>query len=231
MGQHRLQYALFDLDNTLYPEHVGVMQMVSRRINEYMSFRLGMDEETINKLRPRYWREYGTTMRGLMIEFQVDPDDYLAYVHDFSVEEFLVPNEELNQALACLPWRKIVFTNSPREHAQQVLKALRITHHFERIFDIRDSGYVGKPHHAAYQCLLRVLGVEAQECIAFDDALPNLRTAGELGMVTVLVGSTEKADGVDWVIPQIEQSAAVACQIVSTYKEKNAAYRQGNNNG
>jgi putative hydrolase of the HAD superfamily len=214
-----LQCALFDLDNTLYPEGVGVMEVVSQRINEYMSSRLGMDEETINRLRPRYWREYGTTMRGLLVEFQINPDDYLTYVHDFSVEEFLSPNEELNRVLACLPWRKIVFTNSPKEHAQQVLKALGVAHHFERIFDIKDSGYVGKPHRAAYQCLLDVLGVTAEKCITFDDSLPNLRVAGELGMVTVLVGSTEKVDGVDWAIPRIEESA----EIVQCLKEMNAA--------
>ncbi len=218
MRRRGLQYALFDLDDTLYPEHVGVMRTVSQRINEYMSSRLGMSEETINRLRPRYWREYGTTMRGLMVEFQVDPNDYLAYVHDFPVEEFLRPNEELNQALTWLPWRKVIFTNSPKEHAERVLKVLGVAHHFERIFDIRDGGYVGKPHHAAYQCLLQELGVEAEECIAFDDSLPNLRTAGELGMVTVLVGSTEKVDGVNWVIPRIEESTVVARQIVDAWK-------------
>lgn len=218
MRRRGLQYALFDLDDTLYPKHVGVMRMVSQRINEYMFSRLGMNEETINSLRPRYWREYGTTMRGLMLEFHVNPDDYLAYVHDFPVEEFLKPNEELDQVLACLPWRKVIFTNSPREHAEQVLKALGVAYHFERIFDIRDSGYIGKPHRAAYQSLLQVLSVGANKCIAFDDSLPNLRTASELGMVTVLVGSTEKVDGVDWVIPRIEESNVVACQIVDAWK-------------
>lgn len=218
MRRHGLQCALFDLDDTLYPEHAGVMRVVSQRINEYMSSRLGMNDETINRLRPRYWREYGTTMRGLMIEFQVDPDDYLAYVHDFPVEEFLRPNKELNQVLACLPWRKIIFTNSPREHAEQVVRVLGIARHFERIFDIRDSNYVGKPHRVAYQCLLQVLSVKAQECITFDDSLPNLRTASELGMVTVLVGAMEKVNGVDWAIPRIEESTVVARQIVSAWK-------------
>lgn len=188
--------------------------MVSQRINEYMATRLGMDDALINSLRPRYWREYGSTMRGLVVEFQIDPEDYLVYVHDFSVEEFLAPNEELNRVLACLPWRKVIFTNSPKEHAQQVLKALGVAHHFERIFDIKDSGYIGKPHLSTYQSLLDALGVRAEECIVFDDSLPNLRVASELGMVTVFVGSAQEVNGVDWAITRIEESLAVARQIM-----------------
>ncbi|MGQ9493750.1 MAG: pyrimidine 5'-nucleotidase [Anaerolineae bacterium] len=214
MKRFELTCALFDLDDTLYPKGIGIMEVVSRRINEYMASRLGMDEAMINSLRPRYWREYGTTMRGLMVEYQIDPEDYLVYVHDFSVEEFLAPNEELNQVLAHLPWRKVILTNSPKEHAQQVLKALGIAHHFERIFDIKDSGYIGKPHPSTYESLLSSLGVNAEECIAFDDSLPNLRVAAELGMVTVLVGSAEKVDGVDWAIAHIEESSTVARQMM-----------------
>ncbi len=195
----------------MYPKSAGVMDVVRQRISEYMALRLGMDEATIRELRPRYWKEYGTTIRGLVVEHHIDPDDYLCYVHDFSVAQLLAPNERLNQVLAHLPWRKVIFTNSTRSHSHEVLAALGIGHHFERIFDVRDTGYVGKPHPAAYHSVLDSLGVHAQDCIGLDDSLANLRAAAELGMVTVLVGSTEQVDGVDFAIARIEEVGEVLC--------------------
>jgi len=211
--QRELRYALFDLDNTIYPKSTGLMDIVSKRIDEYMALRLGMDEATINKLRPCYWKQYGTTMRGLLLEFRIDPDDYLSYVHDFSVAELLAPNERLNEVLADLPWHKVIFTNAAKQHAQQVLAALDVEAHFERIFDIKDTGYVGKPHPSAYHCVLDSLGVRAEDCIALDDSIANLRTAQELNMITVLVGSDERVDGVHFAIARIEEVAEVARQV------------------
>jgi len=206
----RLQCALFDLDNTLYPKSVGIMDVISQRINEYMALRLGMDEATIKALRPRYWEQYGTTMRGLLLEHGINADDYLDYVHGFSAQELLAPNAELDQALTQLPWRKVIFTSSTREHTQQVLAALAITQHFARTFDIRDTGYVCKPDPAAYHTVLQALGLQAEQCLLVDDSLPNLQTAASLGMVTVWVGSHDRADGVTWAIDRIECVADVA---------------------
>lgn len=206
-------HALFDLDDTVYPSSVGIMRVVSQRINEYMGLRLGMDDATIKELRPRYWKQYGTTLRGLVVDFGIDPDDYLGYVHDFSVADVLTPNPRLDSALGALPWRKSIFTNASERHARQVLAALGVDSHFERIFDIRDTGYVGKPHPVAYHCVVDSLGIEAQQCIALDDSIPNLLTAKKMNMVTVLVGSVDQADAADFSIGRIEDIAELASEI------------------
>lgn len=207
-----LQCALFDLDNTLYPQSAGIMDVVGQRINNYMASRLGMDETTIKALRPRYWEQYGTTMRGLLLEHGINADDYLDYVHGFSAQEFLTPNAELDRALARLPWRKVIFTSSTREHTQQVLAALAITQHFERTFDIRDTGYICKPDPAAYRFVLESLRLRAEECLLVDDSLPNLQAAARLGMLTVWVGSEQRVEGVAWAIERIESIADMARQ-------------------
>jgi len=199
--------ALFDLDNTLYPPSAGIMDVASQRINEYMSQRLGMDEATIKALRTRYWNQYGTTLRGLMLEHGIDADDYLDHVHAFPAHEFLAPNAELDRVLAGLPWRKVIFTSSTREHVRQVLSALGITRHFERTFDIRDTGYVCKPNPAAYHTVLHELGLQPAQCLLVDDSLPNLQTAARLGMGTVWVGSPDRVDGVTWAVERIEDIA------------------------
>jgi len=210
LRSRRLVCALFDLDNTLYPPSAGIMELVGQRINEYMAQRLGMDEVTIKALRSRYWKQYGTTMRGLLLEHGISADDYLDYVHAFSAHEFLAPNAELDRVLAGLPWRKVIFTSSPREHARQVLAALSIAPHFERIFDIRDTGYICKPNPAAYHTVLQALGLSAAQCLLVDDSLPNLQTAASLGMLTAWVGSHDQVAGVTWAMDRIESIAQAA---------------------
>lgn len=197
-----MKYILFDLDDTLYPKESGVMQRVSQLILEYMERRLGLEPARAAALRREYLRRYGTTMRGLQEDFQIDVDDYLAYVHDFPVEEILQPNPALDRMLAGIAAEKVLFTNATAEHARRVLAALGIERHFSRIFDIVFLGYVNKPDQRAYQRALEALGAQPQECLLVDDAARNLRPAKALGMITVLVGA-QKSEDADFVIDDI----------------------------
>ena len=121
MKRRQVQCALFDLDNTMYPQSSGVMGTISQRINTYMSECLGMDEALIGQLRPKYWKQYGTTLRGLYVELGVNPEDYLSYVHGFCVGEMLAPNAELDGVLGRLPWRKVILTSASKDHAHRAL--------------------------------------------------------------------------------------------------------------
>ena len=215
MKRNTPRCALFDLDGTVYPYHSGVMHLVGQRIQEYMSSRLHMDEPTITDLRHRYWEQYGTSMRGLMLDYAIDPDDYLSYVHDVSVSETLAPNARLGRVLTELPWRKVIFTNASAEHAVRVLEVLGVRDHFERIYDIRATGYIGKPDPAAFHPVLDSLGVAAADCIVLDDSLANLRTARLLGMVTVWVGADGQSDDVDFSIGCIDGVGEVARQLTA----------------
>ena len=224
MTPHQLECALFDLDNTLYPKSAGIMDLVGKRINDYMALRLGMDEATIKALRPRYWEQYGTTMRGLLLEHGINAEDYLQYVHGFSARELLAPNVELDGVLARLPWRKVIFTSSTREHTHQVLAALDIARHFERTFDIRDTGYVCKPDPSAYHTVLQALNLQAEQCLLVDDSLPNLQSAASLGMVTVWVGSHDRATGVTWAIDRVERILDIAPGLSGKTEEERSSH-------
>src|SRR5947208_15909685 len=72
---------VFDLDNTLYPHHVNLWQQVDARIGEVISAFLKISAEEARVIQKDYYRRYGTSMRGMMTEHGVHPDDYLAYVH------------------------------------------------------------------------------------------------------------------------------------------------------
>ena len=210
-----LKYILFDLDETLYPSRSGLMAEIGRLMSRYMEERLGMSPTEVPALREHYYHVYGTTMRGLQIHHGIDPEDYLAYVHDLPLEDYIGPNDELDRVLAEIEAEKVVFTNASEEHARRVLRILGVERHFNRIIDVRALGYTAKPDPEAYRRALRILGAAGDECLIVDDRVRNLVPAKELGMITVLV-SNEKAaprqdpsQDVDFVIGEVAEIGEV----------------------
>jgi len=210
-----IRVILFDLDDTLYPRQAGVMEQIRGLILHYVQTRLNLSPEEANELRQHYFRTYGTTMRGLQIHHQIDPDEYLRAVHDIPLHEYLQPNPELDNVLASIPQQKVVFTNASREHAEQVLNLLGIRQHFDRVIDICDLDYESKPEPSAYERVCVLLDVRPEECVIVEDNSRNLRPAKALGMTTILVqdGSEGVGDGVDHVIHRIEDIQEVLGEI------------------
>jgi len=200
-----MKYVLFDLDETVYPRENGLMNLVSQRISDYMRTRLDMDDETVKELRGKYYREYGTTGRGLYLHHDLDQEDYLSFVHDVPVEEFLKRDGRLDQMLSALEAEKVIFTNATADHAGRVLRALGIERHFQRIMDIRDLEYVAKPDIRAYRKVLEVLNARPEECMLIEDRLLNLKPGKELGMTTVLIGDQRVAEGADFILEDIAE--------------------------
>ncbi len=207
-------YALFDLDDTLYPPEAGVLKQVGGRIERYLIERMHMAPAEAARLRSEYRDRYGTTLGGLLAHHQADPEDYLAYVHDVPVEELVQPSAELDRALAALPWECIVFTNADRRHAERVLRALGVRQRFGRIFDITGMGYRQKPHPTVYEHVLAALEAPGPACLIADDALTNLTAAKAWGMTTTWVGpDAAPTDGIDYCIARITAIGEVAAQV------------------
>lgn len=197
---------LFDLDDTLYPPQAGVMDQIRDLILHYLQTRFNLSPEQADLLRRQYFLTYGTTMRGLQINHHIDPDEFLHYVHDIPLRQFLQPNPRLEAVLAAIPQDKIVFTNASREHAGRVLSILGIHQHFSRIVDVRDMNYESKPQPSAYRRICEFLNIQPGECMLVEDNIRNLQPAKALGMTTVLVtnGHDAAADAADHVIARIE---------------------------
>lgn len=177
---------VFDLDNTLYPAHVNLFAQIDKRISEYIAKLLSMDEVTARIRQKEYYRDYGTTLRGLMLEHQIEPDDFLAYVHDIDYSP-VQPDPKLGKAIAALPGRKFIFTNGDRPHAERTAAALGITDHFEDIFDIVAAGLMPKPNRETYELFLKQTGVAPARAAMFEDLTRNLLVPHKLGMRTVLI--------------------------------------------
>ncbi len=199
-----LQIILFDLDDTLYPRETGLMRQVGGRIETYLRQQMDLTVEQSKNLRRRYWTQYGTTLNGLVVEHQVDAEDYLDFVHDIPLEQFLSPDPQLDRMLARISQRKIIFTNSTTEHASRVLDRLGITGHFEEILDVRSMGYRSKKSIEVHQRALERVGASGPDCMLVEDSLHNLTPAKTLGMTTVLVGQQGPGENnVDFYIPSV----------------------------
>jgi putative hydrolase of the HAD superfamily len=194
---------LFDLDNTLYPPERELFNLIDVRINRFMREQVGIPAAEVDNLRREYWAAYGVTLQGLIRHYNVDPEAYLHYVHDVDVTDRLAPDPELRDMLAALPQRKAVFTNGSSCHADRVTAALGITEQFEKIFDIRVANYRPKPWPEPYHAVLAALAVPPERCTMIEDSRENLRTAKQLGMATILVGTGATPDFVDLHLPDV----------------------------
>jgi len=186
-----VRYVIFDLDNTLYPKEIGLFRLVDQRINDYMRTRVGVDRGLVEGLRIEYMNKYGTTLGGLIVHHNVDPDEYLSYVHDIDMEGFLSANLELSALLEKIAIEKVIFTNGSSDHAIRVLNILGINDCFSRVFDIKFLDYLAKPDPRSYEKILDVLDAEGKECLIVEDLERNIVPAKKLGMTTVLVGEEE----------------------------------------
>lgn len=207
---------IFDLDDTIYPRHSGLMQEVGRRIREWLVNHLGLSAEEAAALQHDYYVRYGTTLAGLLAEHSIDPRSYLSFVHDVPVEKFLAEDKALAAMLQSIPLRKVVYTNGTADYAWRVLRALGVADCFERAIGIEEVGLRNKLHREAYEQVLRLLGVPASACIMVEDSMRNLEPARELGMTTVLVGAEpELAAGADFVVRDIMELKGIVCRLLS----------------
>jgi putative hydrolase of the HAD superfamily len=177
---------VFDLDNTLYPHHLNLWQQVDERIRDYIARYLKVTAEEAFRLQKDYYRRYGTSMRGLMTEHGMEPDDFLDFVHQIDHSP-LTPNAALGTAIEVLPGRKLILTNGTRRHADAVLARLELDRHFDDVFDIVAAELEPKPSPQTYDRFLKAHNVDAARTAMFEDLARNLVVPHALGMTTVLV--------------------------------------------
>jgi putative hydrolase of the HAD superfamily len=177
---------VFDLDNTLYPQTADLWPRIDARITLFMMRLFGLDAISLRALQKHYYLRYGTTLRGLMIEHEIEAEAYLEFVHDID-RSSLEHNNSLAQAIAALPGRKLILTNGSRHHAVATAKQLGIDHLFEDVFDIIAADFIAKPEKAAYERFFEKLKVDPARAALFEDIPRNLVVPHARGMTTVLV--------------------------------------------
>jgi putative hydrolase of the HAD superfamily len=177
---------IFDLDNTLYTRNANLYAQVDERIRAFVGKLLDLAPEAAQRVQKDYYRRYGTTLRGLMVEHGIEPDGFLEYVHDIDHSP-VVPDPRLAAAIARLPGKKYIMTNGSLAHAEKIAARLGISGHFDDIFDIVRAELLPKPNRETYDRFLAATGVSAGAAAMFEDLARNLVVPQALGMATVLV--------------------------------------------
>ena len=177
---------VFDLDNTLYSAESGIFQQVHELMGKFVSNKLKIDLDSAKKIQKKYFIKHGTTLKGLMDNHGVEPDEFLDYVHklDYSI---IHPNNDLNKEISKLQGRKIIYTNANKQHVNEILLRLDLTNMFDEIFDIKMANYIPKPEINAYKDFIKRFNINPKTTIMFDDIAKNLVPAKNVGFKSVWI--------------------------------------------
>lgn len=187
----RIAAALLDLDGTLYSANARLVGRIDRNLTAFIADRLGLPHAEADALRLEYWREYGATVCGLYLEHGIPYEESYRIVCDFDFRDHVTPDPRVARALRALRCRRVLFSNALRAYIDRLLAALELEGLFSPIYSLEFSNYDAKPSPALYRRVLADLRLPAAQCVMVDDRAANLTPAGDLGMVTVLVGGEE----------------------------------------
>lgn len=180
---------VFDLDNTLYPSECNLFAQVDQRMGAFVAQYLGCPEPYARHLQKSYYRQFGTTLAGMMTIHKMDAKPFLDYVHDIDLS-VVPPSPELRSAITALPGRKLIFTNGTVAHAERVAERIGILDLFDGICDIVACQYQPKPGAEAFATFVARHDVDGTTSAMFEDMPQNLEVPHALGMTTVLIRST-----------------------------------------
>jgi putative hydrolase of the HAD superfamily len=205
----------FDLDDTLYPASCGLWRDIRARIGLYMRERLDIPAEQVEPLRRHYYETYGTALRGLEREYPVDKADFLAFVHDLPLGDYLAPDPGLCSVIEALPARKFIFTNADSAHAGRVLRALGLEGCFDGVIDVLAVAPYCKPMPESIDIALRLAGnPDPRRCAILDDMPRTTRAARQAGIFSILVGEAEAENGeADAVLRDWQSLSALLAQV------------------
>ena len=198
-----MKYLLLDLDGVCYGSHNGyplekVFGLVSKRMTLFIQEKIGLDEKKAKELQTNYFYKYNTSLNGLMLHHNVIGDEFLKYVHDIDIS-FMKEDKVMRNELENLDMEKFIFTNGSAEHAQNILTRLGIYDLFgkEKVFDIKDAGYVPKPEAQTFDLMVKKFGINPKETIYIEDIAKNLSIGFERGCTTVWLINDEHFGKID----------------------------------
>ena len=186
----KIKNFIFDCDGVLYKDLEKVFGQVSKKMTEYIAKKLNLDLKKAKELKTNYFHKYNTSLNGLMIHHEINPNEFLKYVHDINLD-FLEKDLVLRKELLKLEAKKIVFTNGSNDHVANITKHLGIDDLFDGVFDITDCNFIPKPAIESYEKLSKKFNINPNETLFIEDIAKNLEPAKKLGMKTVWLVNNE----------------------------------------
>tara|TARA_Y100000588_G_C14232372_1_gene915840 strand:- start:530 stop:1219 length:690 start_codon:yes stop_codon:yes gene_type:complete len=189
----QVQTWIFDLDNTLYPVTKQLLEHIDQHLGNFVAKYLGISREEAHKVQKTYFKKYGLTLRGLMLNDGLDPEKYFEEMTPMDLNE-VHPNPALGAKISDLEGRKFIYTNASAQHAKLVLDRMEFDPNtFDAIFDIEAANYIPKPAIESYQLLCEKYTIDPTSAAMIDDIAQNLVPAAKMGMLTIW-----KNSGAEW---------------------------------
>ncbi len=117
-----------------------------------------------------------------MVEKNVD---YLKYIEDMDASEIL---PDVPRVLAFLKERNIpIALGSASKNAQPILEKVGLLHYFDTIVD-GNNVTKAKPDPEVFLLAAKQLGVEAKDCVVFEDAVAGVEAANAARMMSIGIG-------------------------------------------
>ncbi len=185
-----IKFWIFDLDNTLYSGQTKVFSEVDKKMSSFISEKFNVDLIEAKKIQKEYFYEYGTTLSGLMKKKNVNPNEFLEFVHNIDIS-WLPKDELLKNELIKIKEKKYIFSNGSHAHIENVTNQLGIDGLFDGAFDITDGDFVPKPHLDPYKKLIKKFKIDPKKSILIEDIAHNLEQAKKLGMKTCWLENDE----------------------------------------
>ncbi|MFV0245915.1 MAG: pyrimidine 5'-nucleotidase [Qingshengfaniella sp.] len=177
---------VFDLDQTLYPPEMALFPQIEARMTAFVADTLTVSEAEASRMRHHYWKNYGTTLAGLMAEHGVEPEPFLRHVHDVSFD-MLHRDPALRAAIEALPGRKIIYTNGSGPYAERVLAARGLSGLFAAVYGVEHAQWEPKPLRSAFERIFAMDGLIPETAVMFEDDARNLEVPHAMGLATVHV--------------------------------------------
>ena len=76
---------LIDLDNTVYPDNSNIFKQIDLKMKSFISKNLKVSLDEAYTIQKKYFINNGTTLRGLMLYHNIQPELFLNYVHDIDI--------------------------------------------------------------------------------------------------------------------------------------------------
>ena len=198
-----MKYLLLDLDGVCYGKHNNyslekVFGQVSKRMTKFISEKLNIDLEKAKELQTNYFYKYNTSLNGLMIHHDIQAEEFLKYVHTIDLS-FMKEDKVMRNELEKLDMEKFIYTNGSAEHAKNILTHLGVYDLFgrDKIFDIKDGGYVPKPEAQTFDLMVKKFGINPKKTIYIEDIAKNLSIGYERGCTTVWLINDEHFGKID----------------------------------
>jgi putative hydrolase of the HAD superfamily len=175
---------IFDLDNTLYHVSPEMHGEVDELLGSFVSEFLDVDRTEARRIQKAYFQEFGLTLCGLIENHDLDPDVYFEHMMQADLSA-IGRDPALVDAISALDGRKVIYSNAPSAHVNQVLDQLGLAPYFDAVHHIEAAEFRPKPAREAYVSLCERYAIAPERAVMIDDIPRNLEPAAEIGMTTV----------------------------------------------